>query len=89
MRRQRERLAQRLSGVQGLTVYPGSANFLLVRLEGQDSKHAADLLLAHGIAVRTCANFEGLDSSFLRIAVRTSPENQRIFRALEKILEAW
>ncbi len=86
---QRQWLAAELSRFDGLTVLPGSANFLLVRLDrsGMDAQTLADRLLASAaIAVRTCSNFEGLDGRYLRLAVRKAEDNQRLCEALEDLL---
>ncbi len=39
-----------------------------------------------GILVRDCSTFPGLDSRYIRIAVRTRRENSRLIRALRKLL---
>ncbi|NQT21374.1 MAG: cobyric acid synthase [Planctomycetes bacterium] len=82
--KQRETLARQLSGVGGLTVFPGTANFLLVRIDRPppDAPSLAKRLLEVGIAIRTCDNFSGLDERFFRVAVRTEEENERLCNAL-------
>lgn len=85
----REQLAEKLSGLSGIKVYPGEANFLLLRLERKDlsaSELADKLLKRFGLAVRVCANFQGLDDSYLRVAVRTHPENEHLVRSLASLL---
>jgi len=87
--RLRDGLEQGLRGLPGVHLYPGCANFLLCRLDG--ARHTASavadrLLQAFGIAIRVCANYEGLDERFLRVAVRTEEENARLCEALESIL---
>jgi threonine-phosphate decarboxylase len=37
----------------------------------------------HGILIRDASNFQGLDSSFFRIAVQTPEENNRLIKAIE------
>lgn len=44
-------------------------------------------LLARGILVRSCANFAGLDSSWYRVAVRSSQENDCLLQALREVVE--
>ncbi len=85
---QREQLAQELSRLPGLTVYPGEANFLLLRLEHPllDAQQLADLTLKQGIALRVCSNFSGLDQRYFRVAVRTEVEQQRLYGVLQTIL---
>ncbi|MDD2309320.1 MAG: cobyric acid synthase [Desulfuromonadaceae bacterium] len=85
---QRESLAAALSGLPDLTVYPGEANFLLLRLDrpGLAARRLADQALQQGIALRVCDNFPALDKRYFRVAVRTGPEQQRLCRVLGSIL---
>ncbi|MCD6526036.1 MAG: cobyric acid synthase, partial [Desulfuromonas sp.] len=86
--RQREQLQHALTGLPGLTVYPGEANFLLVRLQHStlDARQLAEKTLQHGIAIRVCANFHNLDDNHFRVAVRTEAEQQQLCRVLKEIL---
>ncbi len=86
---QRKKLYDRLSAIGGLCVYPGEANFLLVRMEKckiNAEVLAAKLLAGDGIAIRVCDNFEGLDNSFFRVAVKAAEENERLINAIGKAL---
>jgi len=47
---------------------------------------AALLLLRHGVYVRSCGDKIGLHGEFLRVAIRTEPENVKILSALSEIL---
>lgn len=67
----------------GFKVYDGAANFLLFCTE----KPLYDALFNRGILIRSCANFEGLDSRYYRIAVRTHEENKILIQAIEEILK--
>jgi len=86
----REMLFNQLQAVPGLRPYPGEANFLLVRIERTDidGPQLAQNLLSHGIAIRLCDNFEGLDRRYFRVAVRTEEEIDRLDSALRTILKA-
>lgn len=81
---QRRRLASELQRLPGLYVYPGVANFLLVRLNraGMDAPTLAQRLLHEGIAIRTFGQEQHLDGRFFRVAVRTEAQNQRLCDAL-------
>lgn len=85
---QRQHLATALTSLPGLTVYPGEANFLLVRLDHPrlTALQLADLALKQGVALRVCDNFPGLDQRYFRVAVRTEPEQQRLYQVLQGIL---
>lgn len=81
----RQAFAAELGALPGLRVYPGEANFLLVRTM-LDAPSIARRLLADGIAIRVCTNFDGLDARFFRVAVRTEDENARLCQALRPLL---
>jgi len=69
-------------------VFETSANFQLMQLpEGVSAEIVtALLLLRHGIYVRGCGDKIGLDGEFLRVSIRTEPENERVLAALAEIL---
>lgn len=69
---------------RGLHVTEARANFLLLRAEGMAGLR--DRLHDKGILVRSCSNFEGLDTRYIRIAVRRHEENRTFLRALEEVL---
>lgn len=81
----RESFATRLKRVPGLYVYPGEANFLLLKLQSPSLtvEELSRRLLSRGIAIRSCNNFHGLNDAYFRIAVRTAEENELLCEALE------
>ena len=80
----RVRLHEDLTGV-GLTVFPGSANYLLCRSEKLDAFALQEKLAKSRILIRNCANYAGLDARYFRVAVRSAEENERLVRALAEI----
>jgi threonine-phosphate decarboxylase len=84
----REDFAARLRLVPGIAVHSSAANFLLLELT--DSTLDADQIYFQlgccGILARTCDSFYGMPRGrFLRVAVRTAAENQRLVDVLSKI----
>jgi threonine-phosphate decarboxylase len=76
-----------LSDRFGFKVWPGQANFLLVRLpENQTAESLQRNLGACGIMIRNCAMYRGLTPQDFRIAVRSRPENERLLKALADIV---
>ncbi len=80
-------LRDRLIGI-GLYVYPGVANYLLIRLPAGISAVALwrQLITRHCIVVRCCDNFEGLDGQFIRVCVRRREDNLKFLGALRSLL---
>lgn len=66
----------------GLPLQNGPANFLMIRAGQATATRRA--LLRHGVAVRDCSSF-GLPD-YIRVGVRTPPENERLVAALSVAL---
>ncbi len=66
--------------------FPSRANYILCRLsEGVEGGVLRDYLFrSHKIMVRLCGDYYGLDSRFVRFAVRTEKENLRLAEALRQ-----
>ena len=60
----------------------GEANYLLFRCETP----LIQPLRRRGILLRSCGNYEGLDDTWYRTAVRTGPENARLLAAIKEVL---
>ena len=85
---ERPRVRRRLSAL-GLSVFPSRTNFLLAELpEGISGKDLRDRLLTEArLLIRACGNFRGLSDRFVRIALRSPEENERLLEALEQALK--
>jgi threonine-phosphate decarboxylase len=68
----------------GITFSPSDANFYLLRTVA--SLEFCRHLRSKGILVRDCSDFAGLDSSYLRIAVKSHRENAFLIRELARIM---
>ena len=77
---ERTRLAMALREA-GMVVVESEVNYLLWKAR----KDLTDAFLSHGVLVRSCANFRGLDQRWHRIAVRTATENDRLIAVLKEV----
>lgn len=88
-----------LQAIKGLRVLPGAANFLLMRLEDTDwtsDRLQRGLLERDRLLVRDCSSFgpalggvganPAEQSRFVRVAVRSPAENDRLLAALAAIM---
>ncbi|WP_457574734.1 cobyric acid synthase [Desulfolithobacter sp.] len=86
-RRLREKLGAELARLPDLTVFPGQANYLLVRSSTIGADELAHRLMAdQRIAIRVCGGYPGLDQSYFRVAVRPQDDNCTLVSALEQVL---
>jgi threonine-phosphate decarboxylase len=83
---ERPEFLMKLSALPGLDPVPSQANFFLLRLREDWAGSVADRLAERGIAVRDASNFVGLDHHYIRVAVRTRAENQRLVDELGTLL---
>lgn len=89
MFKERRYLFDNLKRIRGLKVYPPSANFILCNLKDADAGNArilAKKLIKHGIIIRNCDNFRGLNDKFFRVAIKSRKENVRLVSSLRKVL---
>lgn len=86
---EREFLFIKLAALKGLKPYPSVANFLFVKILGNqmDSLVLTSKLIEKGILIRDCSNFRNLNKRFIRIAVRSHKENLKLIRALRELLK--
>lgn len=77
---ERQLLARQLEEL-GLRVFPGEANFILIRSE----KDLYGELLKRGILIRDCGNFRGLTRGYYRLAVKSRQDNERLRKAIGEL----
>ncbi|GFZ83671.1 aminotransferase [Aquaticitalea lipolytica] len=78
---------KQLKQIPKIKVYPSMANFALIEiLNGESSDDFVfNMLINHGIYLRTCSDKIGLNGEFVRLASRTKDENQYIIECFKKI----
>ncbi len=67
---------------RGFHVFQSAVNFLLFRT-ADTALH--EKLEAHGVLIRDCSNYRGLEKGYYRIAVRTQPESQILLAKIDEI----
>ena len=65
----------------GFRVCPSQVNYILFR----GDVGLMEQLRARGVAIRDCANFEGLTSGWYRVAVRRHEENEQLIAAIRSV----
>ncbi len=85
--REREWLAASIGTIPGLRPLPARANYFLLDIGGMGltSAEFADRMLRERIVVRDCSSFPMLGGAYVRLAVRTHEENERLVEALRRV----
>ena len=77
-------LQNKINKLNGFYCYDSATTFLLVKTKTH-STQLQDKLLKKKILIRDCKDFRGLDSNFIRIAIKSHSENQKLVNALESL----
>ena len=62
--------------------------FIDIRKSGLTAADLKDKMLQQGILIRDCTSFKGLDEFYVRVAVKTHVENERLIEALKRTIKA-
>ena len=88
LKEERKRFFGKLQCMDGLKVYPSSANYFMCELvNGMQSNVLAGKLLRENILIKDLTGKIGNGRQFIRIAIRNSEENDKLLEALKKIWE--
>lgn len=74
-----------LAAIPGLSPFPSTANFFLVRCDVSVTALQMELLKRR-ILIRDCISFSELGDRYFRVAVRTEAENARLLQALSEAI---
>ncbi len=77
-------LKNSISKLEKFDCYDSVTNFILIKTKLKSS-NLQQKLLKKKILIRDCSDFRGLDNNYIRVAVKTRKENQRLVHALEDI----
>jgi len=89
IRDERNNMVQALEKIPHLAVFRSATNYLLLKLHESSPVSAdgiAEHLLARGIVIRACEDFNGLNKQFIRIAVKKRTDNQKLILEFNKLL---
>ena len=82
-------LSTELEKIKSFKVFPPDANFFFIdiRKSGLTATELKNKLLHQGILIRDCTSFRELDPYYIRVAVKTREENERLIEALKRTVK--
>ncbi len=79
-------LQDAVASIEGFRLCRSNCNYFLVEIT--DGRSAADLydylLEEHGILIRNCSNFRGLEATYFRVAAQSRENNNKLIAALKQ-----
>lgn len=82
-------LSRELARIEGFRVFPADTNFIFfnVKKSGFTASELRAKMIKHGILLRDCSSFAGLDDFYVRVAVKTHEENETLLSAFRQVLK--
>jgi threonine-phosphate decarboxylase len=91
VKKEKAYLLDGLQRIVAFRVFPADANFIFldVRKAGFTAAQLKEKMLSYGLLIRDCSSFTGLDEYYVRVAVKTRRENERLLEAFRKTVGAY
>lgn len=88
--KERDFLMQKLSR-RGFKPFESCVNYIFVDISelSMDSSELAERMASHGVLIRDCSSFQNIGKDYIRIAIRTREENERIVSTIRQVIYEW
>jgi threonine-phosphate decarboxylase len=88
--RERDFLMQKLSR-RGFKPIESNVNYIFVDISdlSLNSTELAERTASHGVLIRDCSSFQEIGDNFIRVAVRTREENEKIASTIKQAIYEW
>lgn len=91
IRKEGEKLKAKLDRIRGFEAGEVNVNFIFVNIKKfmLNSSELSARMAARGVLIRDCASFHGLEKDYIRVAVRTAEENDRLIAVIGDVIIQW
>lgn len=83
-KKERDFILNELSNIKWLKAFYSDTNFILIKLLKYNEDTIFNSFIRSGILVRKASTFEGLDQTYIRIAVKDSVSNKRLIKTFKE-----
>ena len=83
--KEREYMLKSLSQVKWLKAFNSHANFILLKLLKYDEDIVFDEFIKQGFMIRKASSFDGLDKSYIRVAVKDHQSNEKLIDLFQEL----
>ena len=80
-----KRWRKRFTTVVKYPVLPSDANFVMVDIAPRTSDERVEVLVRHGVVVRSCRSFAGLPDHYIRVSIGEEWENERFVQVINGV----
>ncbi len=84
---EKDYICKRLKKIEDIKIFEPTANFVLIKFESERiAEELIKELREKKILLRSCENFRGLDGRYIRMAIRTRKENEKVIDLIERVI---
>lgn len=73
--------------IENIKTYKTNVNFILVKLLKYNSSYVREKMIEKGVVVRDASNFQYLNESYIRLAIKNRENNIKVLKALEEVMK--
>lgn len=84
---QRAKMVTYLETLPGVTSFSSETNYLLIHVDSIQSQILQEEMAKRGILIRNCSMYPGLGEGYIRLAIKTKEENERMVSVLRESLQ--
>ena len=85
--RERQFLSRELGNIDGIENFPTHTNYILIKLLKWNEEYIFNYFLKRGLLVRKCSSFNGLDDSYIRVAIKNRKDNEKLIEIFKELGE--
>ncbi|TGC09129.1 threonine-phosphate decarboxylase CobD [Methanolobus halotolerans] len=87
---ERAYLMQKLTR-RGFKPFESSVNYIFIDISefSMNSTELAERMASHGVLIRDCSSFQEIGNNYIRVAVRTREENERLVSTIKQVINEW
>ena len=82
---EREFLLRELDKIEGIKPYPTHTNYILIKLLKWNEEYVFYFFLKRGLLVRRCSSFNGLDNTYIRLAIKNRENNLKLIKTFKEL----
>ena len=83
--KERQYLLKELSKNSGIKAFNTHSNYILIKLLKWNEEYIFNFFLKRGLIIRKCSSFEGLEGDYIRIAIKSREDNEKLLNVFKEL----
>lgn len=74
-----------MSKNSGIKAFNTHSNYILIKLLKWNEEYIFNFFLKRGLIIRKCSSFEGLEGDYIRIAIKSREDNEKLLNVFKEL----